>query len=361
MRKLILSAFILLSASLLIGQAKLVVDKELHNYGKIYESDRATSLFTLSNPGSDTLRITEVTPECGCTVPKISKKIIPPGQSAVMTVKYKAKGRPGQFQKKIAVYSNSNPAITMLYISGDVMPDQNKGLDVLRTTSSLYTNKQRLYFDTMHDQEKRKYSIVVMNDGKVDRQILGYKNLPKWIVASESSFTLKPGAQKEIFFTLNGAQIFDYGPIKQFFFIKTNDKANAVKMIALQGFVTPYIEAPPKSKRKLKKWKLKQPRAYLGTSVINYGTIASGAKTKDTIHLLNIGGDTLQIKKIFSPCACLSITVNKGSIPPGEKAIITVIFDSVNRKERQRKTAYLLLNDPYQQKLNISIDGQVKR
>jgi hypothetical protein len=361
MRKVILLSLSLLVCAQLFGQAKLLVDKELHNYGKIYESDRATCLFTISNAGKDTLRITEVQPECGCTVPEISKKVIAPGESAVMKVKYKAQGRVGQFQKKIAIHSNSNPTITMVYIAGDVQPDQNKQFNVTRTASDLYLNKKVLYFDTLNDNEKRTFSIIVMNDGEFNRTVLGFRNLPNWITANTNSFILKPGEQKEIFFTLNGAQFYDYGPVKKYFFINTNDKANASKMVLLQGFVVPYFETPPKSKRKLRKWKLEQPKAIVGKVLILYGTIASGATARDTIHLTNTGGDTLKVKKIFSPCACMRISVDKAQIAPGEKAVVTVVFDSINRKGRQRKTGYLLLNDPYLQKLNISVDGQVTR
>ena len=362
MRYFLSFILVLVYGSVLQGQAKLVVDKELHNYGKFYETDKAICLFTLSNIGSDTLLIGDVTPECGCTVPDISKKVIPPGESAVMKVKYKAKGRIGQFSKKIAIYSNSNPAVTMVYIAGEVEPDQNRKFNQIRTPSNLYLNNQQINLDTLHDEEVRQFSIVIVNDGNRDHTILGYQNLPVWVTANTNKpINLKPGEQKELLFKVRGNRVLDYGQMKKYFFIRTNDKASPSKMILVQAFITPYFATPPKSKKKLKKWKLTQPKAIVSHSIIKYGTINSGARTKDTIHLRNSGGDTLKVKKIFSPCACLSLSVSNGQIAPGEMAIITVIFDSINRKGRQQKSGYILLNDPYLKKWDIYIDGEVKR
>ena len=79
-----------------------------------------THTFVIKNTGDAPLVITRVVASCGCTTPQFSKEPIAPGQTSKIDVTYNPAGRPGQFVKTIAVYSNGKDGTFTLRIKGVV-------------------------------------------------------------------------------------------------------------------------------------------------------------------------------------------------------------------------------------------------
>ena len=63
------------------GQGAITFDNTLHDFGAIWDHEKATHKFRFSNTGSETLVITDVRSTCGCTVPELDKKSYEPGES----------------------------------------------------------------------------------------------------------------------------------------------------------------------------------------------------------------------------------------------------------------------------------------
>lgn len=92
-----------------------------HDFGNIKESDgKVSCVFTVTNTGKAPLVITRVIASCGCTTPQYEQEPIAPGKSGKITVTYNPAGRPGQFVKTIAVYSNGKDGAFTLKIKGNV-------------------------------------------------------------------------------------------------------------------------------------------------------------------------------------------------------------------------------------------------
>jgi len=66
----------------LVQGAKLSLDKEVHDYGKIKKGADGSCYFTITNNGTEPLTITNAKGSCGCTVPSWPKEPIIPGESA---------------------------------------------------------------------------------------------------------------------------------------------------------------------------------------------------------------------------------------------------------------------------------------
>ncbi len=62
--------------------------------------------FWIHNGGGDTLRITKVTPGCGCTTAPLSKQTVPPGDSARLSVVFDTKNMLGKMIKDVTIASN---------------------------------------------------------------------------------------------------------------------------------------------------------------------------------------------------------------------------------------------------------------
>lgn len=93
------------------SNAQLVPDKSIHDFQLIFEEDSVVSHdFTLRNTGQHPVRITSITPSCGCTVAELSETLLKPGQTSILKASYDPANRPGNFIKSIQIqylYKNS--------------------------------------------------------------------------------------------------------------------------------------------------------------------------------------------------------------------------------------------------------------
>ncbi len=126
MKKLLsLIAALVFSLGMMHAQTspQITFDKTTHDYGSIAEVDgNAECSFTFTNTGDAPLIITRAAASCGCTKPSYTKEPIAPGETGVISVTYRAAGRPGAFSKRITIYTNTPEDKSLLIIKGTVIP-----------------------------------------------------------------------------------------------------------------------------------------------------------------------------------------------------------------------------------------------
>lgn len=99
------------------GFSQLVPDKSIHDFQLIFEEDSTVShVFKLENTGKSPLRITAITPSCGCTVAELSETALKPGQISFLKASYNPEGRPGNFIKSIQLQYEMNGEISETYV-----------------------------------------------------------------------------------------------------------------------------------------------------------------------------------------------------------------------------------------------------
>ncbi len=94
-----------------ISFTETTIDLETLTAGEIVECS-----FTFKNIGAETLKISEIKADCGCTVPKLKTKVIKSGETQKIVVTFDSNGFSGNVFKKISVISNSIENNTELYI-----------------------------------------------------------------------------------------------------------------------------------------------------------------------------------------------------------------------------------------------------
>ena len=95
-----------------------------HDYGVIEQGEKVSHLFTFKNTGNEPLVLSNVKPSCGCTTPKWTKEPIAPGADGEIMVEFDSKGKSGKQTKTVTVTANTEPATTVLTITGDIqVPD----------------------------------------------------------------------------------------------------------------------------------------------------------------------------------------------------------------------------------------------
>lgn len=114
---------ILLATGMASAQKKAIIStpQAVYDFGEIKEADgKVSHTFLIKNEGDAPLVITRVIASCGCTTPEWTREPIAPGKTGELTVTFDPAGRPGEFTKTVAVYSNGKTGNYVLTIVGDV-------------------------------------------------------------------------------------------------------------------------------------------------------------------------------------------------------------------------------------------------
>lgn len=110
------------SATSNAGSTTLEFDKYEHSFGKVFVGTDNKHVFKVKNTGSNPLIISDASASCGCTVPKKPEQPIAPGGTGEIEVIFSPKpGQTGTQSKTVTVTSNTEPTITTLTISAEVV------------------------------------------------------------------------------------------------------------------------------------------------------------------------------------------------------------------------------------------------
>lgn len=121
---IVLSISIILGCTTMFAKGPLMEIKEAsHDFGTIQESNGYVSHeFEFVNAGDEPLIIISARANCGCTVPKYPKQPIRPGEAGKIKVTYNPAGRPGEFNKVVRIKTNAKGKMSVVRISGVVIP-----------------------------------------------------------------------------------------------------------------------------------------------------------------------------------------------------------------------------------------------
>ena len=103
MKKSVLSFIAIFIAFIAVAQTEVQVqsgpvlslDKEIHDYGTIVQNADGLCHFTVTNTGNEPLIVSNCKGSCGCTVPKLSRDHLSPGQEAEIEIIFSSSGRKG--------------------------------------------------------------------------------------------------------------------------------------------------------------------------------------------------------------------------------------------------------------------------
>jgi len=97
------------------------------DFGTIAEGEQINFIYKFKNTGEKPLVLSQVTANCGCTVPQTwPREPIGPGEKGEISVSFDSNGREGTQTKVISVVCNTRPATHTLLLKGTVRGPQSK-------------------------------------------------------------------------------------------------------------------------------------------------------------------------------------------------------------------------------------------
>lgn len=348
---IILGNFIVAEAQ---KNAIIKFDSTVHDFGKIREDGgKVSTTFFFSNVGTDTLKLINVRPGCGCTTADWTKSPVLPGQKGYILTQYDPHGRPGIFNKAVNVTTNASDTPIMLIIKGDVTPRVKTILDTFPVQSGdLLMKSNHVAFLEIKNNVVRTDTLEILNywNRPMTFSVAGVPAHIKCKIVPES---LAPKQKGIVIVTYDAAKKNDFGLVYDYVNLITNDSAESNKPITVSANITEDFSGMTE------KQKSRAPQIVFTSDTLNFGTAKEGEIVKFSFEFKNTGKDNLIIHKTKASCGCTASTPEKTILKNGEISKINVEFNTDGKKGEQRKTITVISNDPVNPVITLNIKGKV--
>ncbi|MEA3318139.1 MAG: DUF1573 domain-containing protein [Bacteroidota bacterium] len=354
----LLLTILLLLASYSYSQQKkatIIFDNEIHDFKTLHEEKgKVTHKFIFTNTGNTPLIINKVKASCGCTSPEWTRKPIMPGQKGFVSATYDPRNRPGKFNKSIVVRTNATQPTKVLRITGKVIPRKKtiKDLYPIEVGGLRLKSNHLAFVRVYHDQIKTDSLKIVNTSNEIIK--LSFKDTPSHINLKTVPESLKPGEKGIILGKYDATKKEDWGFIIDRLKILINDKPISNSRLTISAKIEENFSNLTKEEL------ANAPILSLQEKTYNFGTAKQKTKVKHAFKFKNEGKSDLIIRKIRSSCGCTTVAPEKTVIKPGETSSFTAIFSTSMRKGNQRKSIYLITNDPKNSNTRLTISGKVE-
>jgi hypothetical protein len=202
------------------------------DFGKTVSSEKKTHVFKFKNKGKESLKITQVTPSCGCAAAVAGSTEIKPGGNGSIKVDFNPAGLEGRHESTVLVAADDGSEVT-LNVSGDVEPAKPATIDVTPLKPVFKVTPTVVNLGKMKEGEVVQYKVVVENAGDGDLFLINLTD------TNETGLPLnrKPigkGKKVEITFSYTAME---KGKLKDSVLIQSNDPRRPEVRIKLKGLV----------------------------------------------------------------------------------------------------------------------------
>jgi len=326
-----------------VAQTKMQFSATEHDFGTFKEeAGRQTFDFIVTNTGTQPLVIQNVVASCGCTTPEWTKQPIAAGAKGKVTAIYDPKDRPGQFNKTLSVYANTQPQVVVLTIKGEVTPHEKTIAELFTfPVDSVRFESQQLAFTNVKKTEKKIRVMQVINTSKVPVKIQ-FQTTQPYLSIKANPETLKPGQKGLVEGSYDATKNPGWGNVTDLVKVSLNGvvKENVYYYVSanlvedFSGLTKEELDNAPVFN--------------LVSNNIDLGKIKGSTQNDVVFKFSNTGKRDLIVRHVRATCGCtVPEQVNNGApIKPGESSTIKAVFASGSYNGKVTKAIYVYTNDP---------------
>ena len=340
--KLLLFVLVISSTALAQLAEPLFFGEKLHDFGDIREADGpAVFEFVVVNRSTRPVKILSVKASCGCTTPGWTKEPIAPGASGFVKASYDPKGRPGYFNKTLAVTTDWDGNALTLQIKGNVVSPttENDPTSFSVTKGNLRFKVNSFNLNKVFiNRDPEAVSFLMRNPTKDSIHFLSVV-APNYIKVITPK-AIAPAAIAPIKILFDSKLKGQYGFVSENVEIKTDDKELPEKSFSVYATVEEYFS-------KLSETELANaPVLSLSANLIKFGNVKAGTVLDREIKLTNTGKKELIIRHAQSNCSCLTITPGLRVLKPGQETAVKISLNTTGRTGPQNKSITIYSTDP---------------
>lgn len=356
MKRIFTTLYILAAVALTaIAQPRFASNTEMHNFGQVEWKHSATAQYTITNTGDQPLVLTEVEPDCACSVAQWTQTPIQPGEKGTISVTFDAEAL-GRFQKSVAIYTNAQPHLVYLKFNGEVVQkitDFTKAHPYL--IGQIRIDKNNLDFPDMQhgEQSVMQISVVNLSDRPYEPVLM---HLPPYLQMEKEPNVLQKGEKGLITLTLDSEKLTDFGLTQTSVYLArfAGDKVGEENEIPVSAILLPDFSSMTDAE------KANAPVINLSSKDMDMvPMLTKKTKARQDITITNQGRAPLQISKlqVFHPA--VGVSLKKSVLQPGESTRLRVTVEKKNiGKTRRHLRLLMITNDPTQPKVEINIKAK---
>ncbi|MGY6742370.1 MAG: DUF1573 domain-containing protein [Cecembia sp.] len=335
---------------LLWEQRKIDIGPVLEENGPV-----ETTFYGL-NMHTDSVFITEVITDCGCTAVDYSKDTLSTDKIAAIHVRFDPDHRGGDFSKAIIIKTNLDHEGDTLYLEGVNMPlPDNPELTYPYRKGTLGFRLPSIHMGNVLTNEPKTKFVEVFNFGPEAISLhVEALELPQHIYLVLLPDTLVPSQRALLQVVYDGEKKSDFGFFEENISLAFGGEEAESIDLKLSVVVFEYFDPVPKSMETL------VPRIGISELEIDLKEISTDKKVSRSIHFDNLGGEDLVIRKISSNCDCLQLTASEMVLSPGQRGQINFEFDPKGRRGIDHKHITIFSNDPIHPVRTITIKSNIK-
>ncbi len=354
--KLILFLLSLLSIAVSAqNKAILKFDNVAHDFGKIKEEGgKVIATYTFTNLGTDTLRIQEAKPSCGCISAEWTMTPVAPGKTGYVKGIYNPYHMSGSFDKSIWVHSNAAIPDITLAIKGEVIPKIKTLQDSFPIVNgSLRMPGKGFYLRNIPNTEIKKDSMLLYNAGDATLT-LSFKDYPTYVTCAAKPNSIGPKQHAKILITYDASKKGEYGVVSDTLTLVTNDATIPNKKINISATLMDDFSKLTAEQRE------NAPKIVFISDNIDFGTAKSGETVKTTFEFTNKGKDMLIIRKATPYRTDCKVTIEGSDhIAADKTGKITIEFNTASIVGDEKRTAMVTTNDPTRSFLILVMKGKI--
>ena len=354
-KTLLIIGVLMLWQMVAIAQPCFIPDTPAKKVGQVEWKHPIDVKFTVTNSGDQPLVLTDVQPDCDCTVARWTETPIAPNATGEVNVTFDATLL-GTFDKGVAVYTNAEPHVSYLRFSGQVMAQVR---DYTRTHPYKYGDV-RIDTTEIAFPEVEKGNHPVIRIGVANESDRPYEpvlmHLPSYVSQVAEPAMLQPYEHGEIILTLESEQLNDYGLTQASVYLSrfTGDVVGEDNELPLSVIMIPdfsYLTEETKPSA---------PVIDLSTQEVDFSTLlAKKAKAKHDIIVTNQGKLPLMITKVQVFNSALGVSLKKNVIEAGQSAKLRITINkNLIDRDRHHLRVLLITNDYRHPKVEINVKAR---
>jgi len=159
-----LTLVLMIAAAAVAAEPVAKISHDTFDFGKVVQNQTTTHSFWIKSIGSDTVRISEVVPGCGCTQMPLLDSVLGPGDSTRLDIIFATRSFVGHVNKRPYVVANVPTGKVGMSIFAEILTDPEAAMPVVIRPAKLDVSQ-------FTSQPRRRATFQVVNKSAQDLEI----------------------------------------------------------------------------------------------------------------------------------------------------------------------------------------------